>query len=216
MRPIGKGDLVAVLRVRFDYYSAESVFELASAEAGLADQASYEVEQVIAFARALTQVSDHVEPVLERLQAMLPAGSLLADRPVAATAEAPAAEEPKRSAPEEPAPEEPAPEEPKQSAPEEPAAVTFVLRGAAPAKNQQVMVCGNLPELGEWKPEGAAALEAGSDKAYTLSLPLAPKQKIEFKFLRRTAGGDFEWEGGDNRSFTVPECGSGIIDATWQ
>lgn len=207
MKAIGKDELVAVLRLRFDYYSAQSVFELAIGDAGLEDRASYDVDQVVAFSRSLTRVSDHVEPIVQQLQSMLPDGVVLVEQPEP---------EPVAPAPEPVAPAAEAPPAPEPAAPETANAVTFLLRGAATTPDQEVMVCGGLPEIGDWKPEGAAALKAESKDVHSVSLPLPAKSSFEFKFLRRTKDGKLEWEGGDNRSFTVPETGAGRIEAEWR
>lgn len=69
-----KDDLIAALRLRYDHYSAQTVFELARDRAGLADEPAYADAQVHAFRTALGQVGDRVERVFERLDSLLASG----------------------------------------------------------------------------------------------------------------------------------------------
>lgn len=88
---LAKDDLIAALRLRYDYYSAQTVFDVARERAGLADQPSYELPHVVAFRSALATVGDRVEKVQARLDALLEgSGSTPAAPPPAAAAPAPA------------------------------------------------------------------------------------------------------------------------------
>jgi len=241
MKPIGKDELIAVLRIRFDYYSAESVFELAAAEAGIADRTSLDAEEVVAFANALKHIGDRVEPVIQHLQTILPAGTPFEEphtgeaAAAEATTTAPAGGAPaaagthertpgdNTAAAVEPSPPEaaadppsgtPAPGTNPDEGTDPSEGVTILLRAATPGTGE-VLVCGGLPELGDWKPEGAAAMKPMPGDLFSLSLSLPPKHSFEFKFLRRASDGEIEWEGGDNRSFTVPDNGSSVLEATW-
>ena len=72
-----KDDLIAVLRLRYDYYSASNVFDAARERASIADKASYEAADLRAIREVLPKVGDRLTTVLERFDEMLggaPAG----------------------------------------------------------------------------------------------------------------------------------------------
>jgi hypothetical protein len=87
---LAKDDLIAALRLRYDYYSAQTVFDVARERAGLADQPSYELPHVVAFRGALAAVGDRVDKVQARIDALLEGAGVA---PAAAAAPAPAAPE---------------------------------------------------------------------------------------------------------------------------
>jgi hypothetical protein len=64
---ISKDSLVDALRLRYDSYSAETVFELACTRAGLEGKTSLEPKEVVAFRAALEKVGDRVGNVLARI-----------------------------------------------------------------------------------------------------------------------------------------------------
>lgn len=64
---ITKDTLVDALRLRYDSYSAETVFELACTRAGLEGKTSFETKEVAAFRTALEKVGDRVGNVLARI-----------------------------------------------------------------------------------------------------------------------------------------------------
>ena len=97
-----KDDLIAVLRLRYDYYSASNVFDAARERASVADKAAYEPADVRAIRAELPSVGDRLTAVLERFDEMLggaPAGKdgggTKKDDKKADKAEAPKAEAPK-------------------------------------------------------------------------------------------------------------------------
>ena len=72
-----KDDLIAVLRLRYDYYSASNVFDAARERASVADKASYDQADVRAIREVLPKVGDRLTAVLERFDELLggaPAG----------------------------------------------------------------------------------------------------------------------------------------------
>jgi glycosidase len=78
-------------------------------------------------------------------------------------------------------------------------AVTFTVQ--APA-GMPIALVGSTPELGEWDP--ARAIEMSfANGSWSVTVHVLPfNQAIAFKFLRLPAG----WEGGTNRTFTVPSA----------
>lgn len=73
---LAKDDLIAALRLRYDYYSAQTMFDVARERAGLADQAGYDAGAITAFRAALDGVGDRLDRVNERIEYLLdPAGA---------------------------------------------------------------------------------------------------------------------------------------------
>ena len=66
-----KDDLIDALRLRYDHYSALSVFELARERANLADKPAYEGAELRALRDALSKVGDRVQKVLARVDELL-------------------------------------------------------------------------------------------------------------------------------------------------
>jgi Starch binding domain len=72
---LAKADLVAALRLRFDHYSATTMFDAARERAALADKPAYDVAEVAAFRTALESIADRLDRVNARIE------SLVADAP---------------------------------------------------------------------------------------------------------------------------------------
>ncbi|MBA3500391.1 MAG: CBM20 domain-containing protein [Myxococcota bacterium] len=185
---LAKHDLLAALRLRYDHYSAVSIFEATLERAGLPDQDDYDAKQVAAFRAALTRVGDRLANVEARLD-VLAEGTppvmteLTPDlapgiHEVAAT---PHVE------------------------------TTITLAGVDVADGDEVLVCGGFPALGDWNPEKAAAMTCeGMHWAAKITVPRGTD--VPFKFLRRTADGTVIWEDGENRQLVAKPR----IEATWR
>jgi 4-alpha-glucanotransferase len=67
---------------------------------------------------------------------------------------------------------------------------------------QQLLVCGNLPELGAWDPAQALSLHYMGDGRWEVPLDLAENTKGElaYKYVIDHGHGAYEWEPGDNRT----------------
>ncbi len=68
------------------------------------------------------------------------------------------------------------------------------------AVDKPVRLVGSGPELGGWKPERSPRAGPGGFK---LSLPVGGV--FEYKLVRESTPGKFDWEGGDNRLLFIPE-----------
>jgi len=236
---LAQDDLVAALRLRYDHYSAQTMFEVACKQANLADQATYDRAEITAFRSALARVGDRLQAVDERLDHLLGTSGEAAapaptasPAPVAEPAPAPIAA-PAPAAPvgvpavatvpvvaPEPPHAVPAPASTRSSKSGKSRARTasdaahetkIVLRGVVLEEGDEVLVCGDRDELGNWDPELACPMAREGDRWYaTVTIP--PGTKGSFKFLRRTSTGELVWEGGDDRRLeAIPQ-----IDATWQ
>ncbi len=83
----------------------------------------------------------------------------------------------------------------------------LIIRVTVPLikENEQVLICGNAPQLGNWNPEKAPQLKPVSGAKWEIHfhtdrLP----DKIEFKFVK-ISNGETLWEKGDNRVLNIPE-----------
>ncbi|MCE9578788.1 MAG: hypothetical protein K8W52_37030 [Deltaproteobacteria bacterium] len=205
---VEREELTAALRLRYDYYSAETMLEAALARAGLAELPAYDHAQVRAFRAALSGLGDRLTAVDARLEFLVGATtkateSVVAPPPVVAPSQlatpsptVPAAV----AASAAPASPPPATTEPSAlTAPSGDRAVTLELTGVAVDEDTEVMVCGSEPYLGDWDPGHAIPLARTGD-TWSVSLDVAPGTPLAFKFLQRRASGEVIWEGGDNRT----------------
>jgi len=187
---LAKQDLLAALRLRYDHYSAQAIFETALAKAGLDDLAEYDLAQVAAFRAALSRVGDRLANVDERLDMLtdVVGGAAVVPAPVEKILE-PGIHEI---------------ETPK------PVETTITLAGIDVDDGDQVLVCGELPVLGMWDPERARAMTR--EGMYWLTKIVVPLgTDVPFKFLRKTADGTVVWEAGHNRQLLAKPR----IEATW-
>ncbi|GIE34759.1 peptidase S8 [Actinoplanes italicus] len=80
---------------------------------------------------------------------------------------------------------------------------------------QQVLVVGNLPELGGWDPARAVALDAAGYPVWSGGLSLPPDTAVEFKYVKRDPDGTVTWEPGANRTTITPPAGQFITHDTF-
>ena len=185
---LAKHDLLAALRLRYDHYSAQSIFEATLERAGLPDQDDYDAAQVTAFRTALARVGDRLANVNARLDV------LAEGTPPVMTEVTP----------------DLAPGIYQVEATPH-VETTITLAGIDVRDGDEVLVCGGLPELGDWNPEKAPTMtREGAYWATKLAVPAGTD--VPFKFLCRTADGDVIWENGENRQL-VPKP---RIEATWR
>lgn len=217
-----KDAVIAALRLRYDHYSAESMFGVVRERASLADKAAYEAGELRALREVLAHMNDRLGGVVARLDDMLgapaaPSAAPAKPEPAPAKPEpAPAKPEPAAAAAE---PEKPHPhhdkkkdkdkdkDKPKAAAIE----TTIVLAGVKAGEGDAVLVCGSLPALGGWEPEQARKMTREGDHWQT-TITVPPDAEVSFKFLRRAADGTVTWEGGEDRHL----AGKPRFEATWQ
>lgn len=196
-----KDDLIAALRMRYDYYSAESVFDIARNKASLADKPAYEPAEVRSLREILPSCGDRLNAVLERWDELLgvaPAGKGDAPKKAEAKAEPAKAEAKPEPAKAEAKPEPVKAEKSDKAEKAEPIETTIVLTGVEVGEDEQVLISGD-GELGDWDPERAKPMSRTGDQWLT-TLKIAPDADLACKFLRRTADGKVTWEDGDNRT----------------
>jgi hypothetical protein len=208
---LAKDDVIAALRLRYDHHSAQMVFDSARTRAGLAEQPTYDTAEVTRFRAALATVGDRLTAVEQRLDAL--GGGPGAPEPVPT----PLSPEPPPPAPP-PAPmaeTAPAPTRGSKRKPSNDAAAivetTIALAGVDAPDGDQILICGGLPELGEWDPDRACAMTREGDR-WIARLELATGREIACKFLRRGKDGAVIWEDGENRTLAPAPR----IDLTWR
>ncbi|SFP00797.1 alpha-amylase [Amycolatopsis arida] len=79
---------------------------------------------------------------------------------------------------------------------------------------QQVLVVGDVPQLGGWDPARGVALSARDYPVWTGSVRLPEGQRFEYKLVKRAPDGNVVWESGPNRQHTV--TGPTTLIATWR
>ncbi len=92
--------------------------------------------------------------------------------------------------------------------------VTFRITDPAAVESQAMFVNGDQPVLGPWAAGASNTLKRdGQSKQWSATLQLPPETRIEFKFMKRTAGagGTDVWERGiatysQNRKLRTPAC----------
>lgn len=208
--PIDKDAVLAALRRRYDYYSTQTMFDLARERAGLSDKPAFDAAELRAFRAGLVLVGDRIDAVLaqiDELAGTAPAAVATTTPTVVVTA--PVAAEPTTATAATASPvvaTSPAAETTSPAA-----ETTIVLTGLELGEDEQVMMCGELPVFGDWDPERARPMARKGDQ-WLATIELAPKVELAFKFLRRDAAGTVTWETGDNRKV----IGAQRLDASWR
>ena len=86
---------------------------------------------------------------------------------------------------------------------------TFEVTGDITTE-QEVLVVGSIPELGNWTPSQAIALSSGnndgsvSSPTFSGSIEMPVGTYFEYKYIMRNVDGSEAWECCENRVFTVP------------
>lgn len=210
---LAKDDLIAALRLRYDYYSAQTMLESALTRAGLAHKDAYDAAEIAAFRAALSGVGDRLTAVDARLDALVDAPAARAPEPApASTAQpAPPAQEPPAAKAATPAPAKPTKAKPTTADDGGTIETVITLSGVPVTDDERVLVCGGLPELGDWDVTRARPMVRKGDHWLT-TLELPAGTEVPFKFVRCAPDGSATWEAGDNRSLVaVPS-----IETSWQ
>ena len=220
-------ELVAALRLRYDHYSAPSMFDLARDRAGLPAKPTYDATEVRALRAALLAVGDRLDQVMARLDHLVgaapaapaavapsPAATAAPEAVALPVAAAPAAAPPVAAAPVAEAPAAPSATAAPVAEASKPAAVietTIVLTGVEVADGEQVLVCGGGAELGDWDPERALPMKRTGD-LWLATIQVAAEAELAFKLLRRAADGSLTWEKGDDRKLVAKPR----LELTWR
>jgi len=218
---ITRDDLLAALRLRYDHYSAQTMFDGARERAALADQPAYDRAEVVAFRTALSAIGDRLDKVAARIELLLaePAPSEAphaAPSPRAEPSTAPRPTPPQEARDRaERAPvgrvDDRVPSAPVAADAPAPVETIIALTGVEVEDGEQIMVCGGFAELGDWDPARARPMSRSGDQ-WLATVTLSPEAEVMFKFLRRTADGGVVWEGGENRNLVARPR----VDAVWR
>src|SRR6185437_12029098 len=126
--------LVAALRLRFDHYSATTMFDAARDRAALADKPAYDAAEVTAFRTALEAVADRLDRVNARLESLLAAPPAPAAEPAA------------------------------KAKPGKTIETTIALTGVDANDGDQVLMCGGFGALGDWDPDRACRMSKKGER----------------------------------------------------
>jgi glycogen operon protein len=100
----------------------------------------------------------------------------------------------------------------------QPTRVDFTVYGYSTSMGEDLYVVGNVAELGNWDPDKAVKLNYVSSNQWTGPVFFTDSQgsSIQYKFIRINSSGGVQWEGGSNRSYSVPSSGNTSTSGTWQ
>ncbi len=95
--------------------------------------------------------------------------------------------------------------------------VDFTVNGFTTSPGQDLYVVGSAPELGAWDTSKAVKLNYVSSSQWSgpVFFFASKGSSLQYKYIMKQ-GGSVTWEGGSNRSYTVPASGSGSRNDTWQ
>lgn len=94
--------------------------------------------------------------------------------------------------------------------------VNFEVSNATTALGQSVYVVGSTPELGQWDPAKAFKLQPTGHATWGGTTTLPPGSSARFKFIKRDAQGQTQWESGADRELWVPAAGDVDVEGTWR
>ncbi|MCB1056522.1 MAG: hypothetical protein KDD11_13550, partial [Acidobacteria bacterium] len=99
----------------------------------------------------------------------------------------------------------------------QPTRVDFTVYGYSTSPGQDIYVVGNVAELGNWDPAKAVKLNYVSSNQWSgpVFFNTSKGSSIQYKYIVRSSSGT-TWEGGSNRSYSVPSSGNYSQSGTWQ
>ncbi|MFK0253140.1 carbohydrate-binding module family 20 domain-containing protein [Streptomyces sp. NPDC090445] len=81
---------------------------------------------------------------------------------------------------------------------------------------QDVYVAGDRAELGSWNPAAAVKLAPSAYPVWKLDVTFPAGTAFSYKYIRKDAAGNVIWEGGANRTATVPAGNKVVLNDTWR
>ncbi len=95
--------------------------------------------------------------------------------------------------------------------------VTVTFKVTATTRwGQNVVLAGDHPLLGEWKPEAGPRLSPNPYPTWSATVSLPAASSVKFKFVKLDEAGNGEWEGGGNRVLTTPAGGGMTVEGAFQ
>ena len=96
-------------------------------------------------------------------------------------------------------------------------AVTFHADNATTSFGQNVFVLGDARELGAWNAAfNALKLTPSPYPTWKRTVFLPRNATVNYKFIKKDGSNNATWEGGGNRTFTVPNAATASAGGTWQ
>ncbi|MCC7220115.1 MAG: amylase, partial [Candidatus Contendobacter sp.] len=89
--------------------------------------------------------------------------------------------------------------------------VTFKVN-ATTSFGENIYLVGSSPLLSNWIPAAGIKLSPAQYPVWNVTLSLPAGMALEYKYVKRDAGGNAVWESGSNRSFAVPASGELVRD----
>jgi len=89
--------------------------------------------------------------------------------------------------------------------------VTFRVN-ATTSFGENIYLVGSSPLLSNWLPASGIKLSPAQYPVWNVTLSLPAGMALEYKYVKRDAGGNAVWESGSNRSFAVPASGELVHD----
>ena len=93
--------------------------------------------------------------------------------------------------------------------------VTFKVN-ATTSFGENIYLVGNSPLLSNWIPASGIKLSPGQYPVWNVTVSLPAGTALEYKYVKRDAGGNVVWEGGGNRSVAVPASGELVRNDVFQ
>lgn len=81
---------------------------------------------------------------------------------------------------------------------------------------QNIHLVGNTPALRNWDTANAIPLTSAAYPNWAVELGMPPGTTFQYKYIRKDASGTVIWEGGANRTGTVPATGILRLNDTWR
>ncbi|OMI36721.1 carbohydrate-binding module family 20 domain-containing protein [Streptomyces sparsogenes] len=81
---------------------------------------------------------------------------------------------------------------------------------------ENIYVVGGTSALGGWNTSKALELDPAGYPVWKLDVSLPAGTSFEYKYIRKDARSNVTWEGGSNRTATVPSSGAVTLNDTWR
>jgi hypothetical protein len=94
--------------------------------------------------------------------------------------------------------------------------VTFSVANATTTPGTNVYILGDAAELGAWDASRAIPLMPTAYPTWSGQVTLPRGKQVSLKFIKKDAAGNTTWEGGNNRTFSVPQAATSSFMGTWQ
>ena len=74
-----------------------------------------------------------------------------------------------------------------------------------------LFITGSLPQLGEWEPLNAVALEGGPQWSLQMEIPVEGELRLDYKYCLKRSNGELFFEAGAGRSLLIKGSVASIV-----